>query len=313
MKREVYLTFLILTCFFRLSFSQIDSFTYESSNTLLIDGGIQSLEGVGIDQSATGQIGFRREDFFGRFEIKFTAASSLSESTASSEIRDYSTLNLNPNNTKRGLDAFHFSFYRRHYNRKGAVVNHARFLSGEDELTTEEFDEIIEKYELLDKKGFVFKLGYLIDLNVSNISWSNLIDSTSLDGNIIALNPYVVYSYRTTFLNNDVEVIGGLGPSLRIIGGDMAGQDDFINGVIGVDDKLFLGGQFTVQAFIDNFYAKAQYAIYNSESDIEGFTNGQFFASIGLQAKIGQVKKRITSLERLMRGDIKDLVLFNMN
>jgi hypothetical protein len=277
-----------------LALSQIiyaqDSLSYEKSTTLLIDGGIQSIESSGIDQSATGQLGFRNENLKGIFELKFTVASNTPTNINSNQIKDYSQFILNPFNTKQGLDALHVRFFRRSFTREGTAVNYARYMygSGHKDMDALKYQEMIDEYGLKKYEKFIHKFGYLIDFNISNFSWTNIKDSLIQDGNLISFNPYITLNYRKTFLGTKIETVFGVGPSLRAITGDI--EKDFINDILGSNKTTYIGAQGILQLFINNFYGKAHYGFYKSDPNIQGLTGGQFYISIGLQAKIGQIE-----------------------
>jgi hypothetical protein len=283
--------------------AQRDYFHYEQSSSLLIDGNIQGAQAAGVDNSATGQIGFRSEHFMGRWEIKFTAASSVQENLKSDNVEDYSNFILNPFTTRSGLDGLNFSLLQRNFNRKGAIVNYARFLLKIDSLSISDFDYIIENYGLAKNKNLLNELGYILDFNVSNFSWANTNDLAE-EGNIVALNPYIIYSYRTMFLGNNVDILAGVGPSFRLIAGNIKSNPELLAELLGTDRRTFFGAQFTVQAFINNFYAKANYALYDGDTSIDGLTGGQFYVSIGLQAKIGDITKRSKLISTILRKDV---------
>lgn len=302
---------LILTTLFSLillipfnSNGQIRQFYYERTASLLIDGGIQSVESGGIDKSATGQLGVRLENFFRRIDILFTTASSVGEETKSTDIGDYSRFILNPQNTRTGFDAFHFSYMKRNFSGKGAVVNHARYLVAQDSISVADFDQIISAYDLEKWKKTIHRFGYLIEANVNNFSWTNAGDTTHT-GNIFAFNPYVIYNLRTVIFSNPVDIFGGIGPSVRTVAGNIKDESDFIRGLLGNDKTTYLGAQITVQAFIDNFYAKANYGIYGGDPGVDDLTGGQFYVSIGIQAKIGDKKPRKDDILGLIRSDVR--------
>ncbi len=283
--------------------AQITSFIYPYSSSLLIDVGIQGIESAGTDQSAAGQIGFRQENFFSRFEVKFTAASSLKDPRQTGVIRNYANFILNPSNSPGGFDAFQVSYLRRNVSRKGAIVNYARYLFSVDSLSSAEFDQLICDFELGKSKNLLHRLGYLVDFNMANFSWTND-QGAAVGGNIIALNPYLIYNIRTHFLSNQVDIFTGLGPSLRAISGAVKNKKDYLNKTLGNDQSAYLGAQFTFQAYINNFYAKANYALYGARRPVDGLTNGQLYVSIGLQAKIGQTTRKTKAIRDLMRRDL---------
>jgi hypothetical protein len=282
--------------------AQIDSVKFEKNQSLLIDGGIQDIKKGSTDKSATGQLGYRGENIFGKFEIKFTAVSTASE-LKSANISDYSAMVINPYNSQSGLDAFNVSYFRRSFNKLGGFVNYLVFLYNKEEISSKDFDQIISDYALSKYKKWYYKLGYAVEGNVSNFTWVNTADMKK-NGNIVAINPYLTINPRFKFLDDVVDIIVGCGPAMRIIAGDVRNDSDFLKSIFATDKTEYLGAQFTAQLYISGFYAKANYAIFGGETSIEGLTGGQFYVSVGLQANIGSKSNKNKSIEDIIRIDL---------
>lgn len=283
-------------------FGQTDSINFERSQSLLIDGGIQDIVKGNIDKSATGQLGYRGENIFDKFEIRFTVVSSAKE-IQSVDVSDYSSFILNPYTSQSGLDAFNVSYFRRSFNRKGGFVNYLRFLYDKEDINSQDFDNIINKYDLAKYKKWIYRFGYIIEGNVSNFTWINT-NSIKRNGNIIAFNPYITYNHRVKFLDDVVDIITGVGPAVRILAGDVSNDSEYLKSIFGTNKRNYLGTQFTAQAYIGGFYARANYAIFGGDTKINGLTGGQFFLSIGLQANIGNKTNKKKSIKDILRKDL---------
>lgn len=301
MKKHLFITF-FCSLQFVIVYAQIDSVKFEKNQSLLIDGGIQDIQRGSIDKSATGQLGYRGENIFGKFEIKFTAVSSASE-IKSANVSDYSTMILNPYNSKSGLDAFNISYFRRSFTREGGFVNYLRFLYNKEEISSKDFDQIISDNKLSDYKKWYYRLGYAVEGNVSNFTLVNSAD-TKKNGNIVAINPYLTINYRVKFLDDVVDIVGGFGPAMRIIAGDVRNDPNFLTSIFKTDKTEYLGAQFTAQLYISGFYAKANYAIFGGKTSVEGLTSGQFYVSVGLQANIGSKSNKKKSIADILRKDL---------
>lgn len=262
--------------------------------SLLIDGGIKDLVGGSSDKTATGLLGVRYEDLYGKYDISYAIASTVG-TVQSGNIKDYSKYILNPFNTSAGGASINVNIFRRTFKREYSIINALNNVRRAKTINATGFIATLDSYpELKQRKNKLLArhLGCLVEFNVSNFSWANK-DNVFNDGNIIAGNPYLTWSTQVFWdgLDDYVEIIAGVGPSLRVIAGDAGADKEFLESILNKSRTDYLGGQLTLQLYVSNLVAKGYYGIYNSTPDIKGFTNGQFYLSLGLQADIGTVAK----------------------
>ncbi len=289
----------------RVTSGAITKLSYKRTSSFLIDGGIRDLSSGKTDQTATGLLGYRISGFNTRLDLSFLSVSTLN-SIKSDDIKEYSRTILNPYNTQNGV-SFNFSILGRHWNLKREVLSRLWMLYQKDSISLEVYkNSRTSDLEALEQNVWwrSLKLGYLVEFQASNISWTNSSDEVQL-GNMIAFNPYFIRDIRMydDVTEDFVELILGLGPSYRGMAGDMT--KDFRESVLGTRDKSFLGAQATVQLYYKNFYAKAYYAIYKGDDySIVGLTDGQFYLSVGITAEIGSNKLRTKQITELFEANV---------
>ncbi len=251
---------------------------------------------------------YRDENIFGKFEIRFTAVSNM-DGIKSNLIPDYSAIILNPYNSKTGFDALRISYFRRSLSKGGGFVNYLRYLYDKEEINSKTFDEIIsqynDKFKLEKYKKLIYRFGYALEGNISNFTWINS-NEISKNGNIVAINTYFTFNSRIKFLDDVVDITGGIGPAIRIIAGSIRNDKEYLKSIVENDRTEYIGTQLSVQAYIAGFYATGNYAIFGGKSNVEGLTGGQFYASIGIQANIGIKSANKRSIDDILRRDLKN-------
>ena len=194
---------------------------------------------------------------------------------------------------------------KRNFGRKGLIVNYMRLQYSLGKITSAQFDSTISQYNLERYKGFNHRFGYLIEYNISQLTWTN--DSNiSKYGNTIAFNPYLALDYQAYWspIGDLIEIVFGVGPSIRLIKGSIGADKKFTNSILKTEQTEFIGVQGTAQIFVNNLFAKAYYGTYPLKKQIDGFTNGEFYICVGFQADIGPITKKKKSVKDLIRTDL---------